>query len=124
MFNFEDSSMVYQMIYPDNTTEEMSSQSLWEFFLLSDNDINCSFDELIKKLDDGQEIVASYNDFDWNMGTPIYKGKCKIKKLKTSTPQVGGDKKCFHVNKYIVQNFSGGTRYWVCPDCKADLGDT
>ncbi len=30
---------------------------------------------------------------------------------------------CPHANKYVSFNFQGGKKFWVCPDCKEDLGD-
>lgn len=41
--------------------------------------------------------------------------------LNTSNNSAKTNSSCQHLNKYV--NYAGGTGFWFCPDCKADLGN-
>jgi len=47
--------------------------------------------------------------------------KKKEKEEKDEPPPIPKEAKCKHPKKYINKSMS--VYFWVCPDCKADLGD-
>ena len=122
---YDDSKKVYEIYFSDNRKEELTTQDLWEFFILLEHGIQGSFESFLDRLEKGEEIVAKDSYYDWALGTSIYKGQSVVKKIKTTpkvTPKVQTTStSCAHSNKYINQ--AGGVKFWVCPLCKKDLGN-
>lgn len=122
---FYDSKIkVYKFTNASGESEEFTKQDLFEFYIMSGHDYQGSFEDLVYHLDTHEEITLKDMEYDWGIGTYIFKGMSSLRKLKTTpkTPK-NLDNGCSHENKYVVQHFNGGVRYWVCPKCKADLGD-
>lgn len=106
---------------------EMTTQELYEFYIFNSHGWLESFSEILRKLDNGQIVTAQDNEFDWDIGYNVYKGQVTFRKVREGLPKGAtlAPKppviECSHKNKYI--NTAGLSRFWVCPDCKKDLGD-
>ena len=123
---YDNNDKKYEVMYPDNIIVKLTTQELYELFLFIMQDFQGDFTDLKLKLDMGDEVNVSHNEWDFGLGTPIFKGFLKVKRinsLKAKNPKNDLQKTCNHKDKYIVQHFNGGAKYWVCPVCKADLGD-
>lgn len=122
---YDDTKKVYEMFFSDGKKEELTEQGLWEFFILLEHGITCSFEAFVDRLNKGEEIVAKDSYYDWALGTSVYKGQSVIKKIKQvqkTIPKVHTTPTtCTHSAKYINQ--AGGIKFWVCPSCKKDLGN-
>ena len=126
MFNYyDDSKKEYEIIHHDGTTESLTAQELYEFYILNEHGLNDAFDYTKRRLDSGETVVADDNVYDWNLSSSIYKGRLLFKKAnftqkvppKINTTSSG----CSHSNKYI--NEAGGIKFCFCKSCKSDLGD-
>jgi hypothetical protein len=124
MFDFYDNEdKDYELTRWDGTTELLTEQELHDFilFCLTPHS-RIQFDQALVDLKKGFTLTEAYYDFDWSMGTSVYKGNVYIKKVNPSfppkIPSTGG---CKHEGKYV--NSAGGFKFWVCPTCKKDLGD-
>ena len=121
--NYDDKKKSYEVIFASGRKEQFTERELIDFFILREHGLNMTFDELLKVLDQ-KEVTAEDTEYDWNLGTYIYNGNCTIRKIVVQkAPSKVVNNGCDHKNKYIVQHFNNGVRYWVCPACKADLGD-
>jgi hypothetical protein len=125
---YDDIEKAYEITYPDKTETQFTAQELYEFFLLSGTGIVGDFSDLKKRLDSGYAVTGDHMEWDWNLGTSIYKGKLIITRItppkvpvKLSNDKKSNESKCKHEGKYVNQ--AGGIRFWVCPSCKKDLGD-
>lgn len=129
MFDFfDDAIKSYEVTFHNGLKDLMTAQELYEFVLMNQTDISDSFDSMKRKLDSGSIITGSDYCYDWNLGTNIYKGKLSIVRVDLFTRNNVSNNSttntnCNHEGRYIVQHFNGGVKYWVCPKCKADLGD-
>jgi len=124
--DFDNKQKRYEITYPNNTTIKVTTQELYEFYIFQVDDFDGDFSDLKFKLDSGHTITVSHNEFDFGLGAPVYKGKLSITRFHVPSPVHSTNATqaaCDHKNKYIVQHFNGGVKYWVCPVCKADLGD-
>jgi hypothetical protein len=125
MFDFYDNEEKdYELTRWDGTTEVLTEQELHDFILFCLNPSAQSFEKILSDLNKGMTVTESYYDFDWNMGTSVYKGNVKFKKISLSQsipPKIPSTGKCKHEGKYV--NSAGGFKFWVCPTCKKDLGD-
>lgn len=129
--DYDDIDKCYRITYSDGRTRDVTEQGLYEFYVFTRNGINKTFTEVLNDLRNGYMIHGEDYDFDWNMGVDVYKGKLFIEpigRVQRSVPQQQSFKGfdpasgyCSHPNKYI--NSAGGTKFWVCPSCKRDLGD-
>lgn len=120
---YDDKTKEYIIINSEDSEESLTAQELYHFYIMNDIGINESFELLKRKLDNGEEIRGKDYQYDWSLGVNVCKGMLTIKKRKllkstTISPVIGN---CNHPNKYINQ--AGGKRFYVCPNCKADLGD-
>lgn len=126
--NYDDTDKSYRITYSDGKTRDVTEQGLYEFYIFSTTGITKSFSELLNDLRNGHLIVAEDNDFDWNMGSNVYKGKLYIEPIGGIKPQLTQsvdmfkrEYGCSHPRKYV--NSAGGVKFYVCPDCLADLGN-
>jgi|688.fasta_scaffold1356418_1 hypothetical protein len=120
--SYDDTNKTYEVEYSSGEKEVLTTQELYEFYLLTEHGLTYNFDYVKSKIDDGEEIKADDYDYDWNLGAQIYKGKLTIKKVnQTKQPSNNLHNGCGHSNKYINQ--AGGIKFWYCKDCKSDLGD-
>lgn len=127
MFNaYDDKEKTYEIIYPNNNSAKFTTQELYEFFMFNEHNISGDFEDLKTKLDKGITVTGDHNEWDWGMGCNNYKGKLTV--TRCVPPTIPTSKKietktlgCTHEGKYINQ--AGGTKFWVCPKCKKDLGD-
>jgi hypothetical protein len=124
---YDDYTKLYELTFSDGNIESLTTQELWEFFLMQEHSITGTFQQLKARLDKGEEITAQDTRYDWTLQTSIYVGNVLIKKIKplvqkttqpatTATPTT-----CLHQGKYVNQ--AGGVKFWVCPLCKKDLGN-
>jgi hypothetical protein len=78
--------------------------------------------KIVEKLNIKDNFLIRWSNSYKNIATF---GSSYLKSLTESKkePELPGldDLKCQHKRKYI--NGAGQVRFWVCPDCKADLGD-
>jgi hypothetical protein len=120
---WDDEVKVYNIEFSDGTIKQLTTQELYEYFLFHDIGIKGEFVDFKHRLDEGELVNAEDVQWDWGVGASIYKGLLKISKIRDikSKPFHKETNRCNHKNKYI--NEAGGTRFWVCPQCKADLGD-
>jgi len=117
----------YKVYYTsNNNTSELTTQELYEFYIFNTHNIYESFEDVLKKLDAGYTVIGDDNDFDWTLGSNVYQGQVKISKIlfrgispSHIPPPI--PKGCDHKGAYI--NSAGGIKFYVCPKCKADLGD-
>jgi hypothetical protein len=115
----------YKVKFSEGNTEEFTKQGLYEFFILTEHDINMSFEELVRNLET-DNIYGKDMEYDWNSSCHIYKGAIvisKIDRLPSGTQFVPPPipTTCQHKDKYVNQ--AGGVKFYVCRTCKADLGD-
>jgi hypothetical protein len=124
---YDDYNKLYELTFSDGNIESLTTQELWEFFLMQEHSITGTFQQLKARLDKGEEITAQDTRYDWTLQTSIYVGNVLIKRIKplvqkttqpatTATPTT-----CLHQGKYVNQ--AGGVKFWVCPLCKKDLGN-
>jgi hypothetical protein len=124
---YDDYNKLYELTFSDGNIESLTTQELWEFFLMQEHSITGTFKQLKARLDKGEEITAQDTRYDWTLQTSIYVGNVLIKRIKplvqkttqpttTATPTT-----CLHQGKYVNQ--AGGVKFWVCPLCKKDLGN-
>ena len=124
---YDDIDRFYELKYEDGTAVNLTAIELYEYYLLHEHGILDSFERLKLRLDGGEEITASHYVYDFSIAANIYKGKVKFrnfnatKKSTTASKQSIPNVICRHENKYINQ--AGGTKFWVCPQCKKDLGN-
>lgn len=118
----------YVVTYADGSEDVCTAEELHHFYILNDVGISDPFDDLKRRLDRGEVIVGRDNQYDWGLATNVYKGNLQFKKRNAfkreylnKTESVSKTTGCDHSKKYINQ--AGGIRFYVCPDCKADLGD-
>lgn len=117
----------YEIISYDGISETMTAQEFYEYFILQEMDIKDAFDSVKKRIDSGEVIVTGQYDWDFQLGQSIYKGKLTMRRkdhqlnLQPKSLPPKEPEKCKHENKYINQ--AGGIRFYVCPKCKADLGN-
>lgn len=91
---------------PYGYEEEMSPNELWQWFLYNQPDAFNWFSFVDKIKDDGELKLSN--------GVLIrYTGL-----RQTDSSSIS----CKHSNKYI-NVVSATLKFWVCPDCKKDLGD-
>lgn len=115
----------YELSFPDGKIQKMTERDLFDYYVLYDHKLKLEFADLILKLET-ETITAEDNTYDWSLQVMVYNGLISIKRIREDfrknsiIPPVIGDK-CIHISKYI--NRAGGIKFWVCPDCKADLGD-
>lgn len=122
--SYDNYEKAYEIIYPDKTTVKFTTQELYEFFIFTDTSIGGDFTDLKKRLDSGYAVTGDHMEWDWNFSTNNYKGRLIITRI--TPPKIPSQTKnknegCDHKNKYINQ--AGGSSFWVCPQCKKDLGD-
>jgi hypothetical protein len=127
-YDYDDMDKCFRITHADGRTRDVTEQGLYDFYVFNRHGINKSFTEVVNDLRNGHLIHGEDYDFDWNLGVDIYKGKLFIEPIgrvqKSSPPQQEMFKReygCSHPRKYI--NSAGGVRFYVCPDCKRDLGD-
>lgn len=124
---YDNTEKKYGIFYrKDNRFTTCTTQDLYEFYIFFNHGIEDSFETLLKRLEGGETIMGDQNEFDWNLGTELYLGKLEISKLSTAGFKIlpvssVKPKTCDHKNKYI--NIVSGIKFYVCPDCKADLGN-
>ena len=117
----------YKVYYTaSGNSNEFTTQELYEFYIFNTHNIYDSFEDIIKRLDAGDTIIGDDNDFDWTLGSNVYQGQVKITKLAPKGMRISQvpppiPTGCDHKGKYI--NTAGGIKFYVCPKCKADLGD-
>lgn len=123
--SYDNNEKAYEVIYSDKTVVQLTTQELYEFFIFTDTNIAGDFSDLKKKLDSGFAVMGDHQEWDWNMGANVYKGRLTITRyIPPKIPSYAKKEKssgCDHQGKYINQ--AGGVRFWVCPKCKKDLGD-
>ena len=125
--NYDNYEKKYKIKHTCNgTIRELTTQELYEFYIFHTHNINEDFTAILKRLDSGDTVLGDDIEFDFTMGNDIYKGQIKITKfiphgLKINELPPPVPKYCSHKNKYI--NTAGGKKFYVCPNCKADLGD-
>lgn len=120
---WDDEIKIYNMEFSDGTNKQVTTQELYEYFIFHDVGIVGEFVDFKQRLDKGELVVGEDMQWDWSIGSNIYKGFLvfsKIGELKSKPihKEING---CKHENKYI--NEAGGTKFWVCPRCKSDLGN-
>lgn len=127
MFNsYDNKDDKYTIIDSSGIESDVTTQELYEFYIFNQHGISDSFEDVIKRLNAGLSVEGDDYEFDWDLGTTIWKGKMRIKskgglpKGATLAPKTT-TAKCRHLKKYI--NSAGTSKFWVCPDCKEDLGD-
>lgn len=124
MFDLYDTvDKVYELTRPDGSVDMLTEQDVHDFVLFClDSATSWSFEKIMSELKRGNVVTESYYEFDWTLGTNIFKGVVKFKKIKNDIPpKITTDNSCRHNGKYV--NSAGGARFWVCPTCKKDLGD-
>lgn len=123
--SYDNNEKAYEVIYSDKTVVQLTTQELYEFFIFTDTNIAGDFSDLKKKLDSGFAVMGDHQEWDWNMGANVYKGRLTITRyIPPKIPSYAKKENssgCDHQGKYINQ--AGGVRFWVCPKCKKDLGD-
>lgn len=120
---WDDEVKTYNLEFSNGTIKQLTAQELYEYFIFHDIGIIGEFVDFKQRLDKGELVTGEDVQWDWGVGASIYKGLLKISKIgstkaKPFHKEIIG---CKHNNKYI--NEAGGVRFWVCPQCKADLGD-
>lgn len=125
--SYENTIPEYQFSNPTTGDEfTWTAQELFEFYTFNEHSLAGDFDEVKRKLDIGLHLETDHYYYDWGLGVNVYKGRVTLKKIAKNTPVVKELIKspvagCRHDKKYI--NEAGGTKFWVCPSCKKDLGD-
>lgn len=132
---YDNIDKIYEVRYADGTVDNFTTQELYEMYVFRDIGVT-DFYSLKNRVDSGEAVEAYDQDFDWGLGRVVSKGKMIIKKTEkieywhTYNHNVtsGNDSRvsiahlgCDHKDKYV--NFAGGKKFYVCPKCKADLGD-
>lgn len=76
-----------------------------------------------KELLEEFEKILNENDDDDDFGffCPAMPPDKDLEYPDEEPPPVPKEVKCDHKDRYI--NEAGGKKFYVCPDCKADLGD-
>jgi hypothetical protein len=127
MFNsYENNTDKYIITDSSGSEADVTTQELYEFYIFNQHDITDSFEDIIRRLNSGLNVTGNDYEFDWDLGTTVWKGKLTIKAKNllpsgmTPAPKTSSTK-CRHLKKYI--NSAGASKFWVCPDCKEDLGD-
>jgi hypothetical protein len=122
---WDDEVKSYSILNPTGEIKHLTTQELYEYIIFNDIGISEDFSDLKVKLDRGESVIGDYCEWDWNLGSTIYRGRITITKSnKDSAPKhvsKADNLKCGHSNKYI--NEAGGIKFYVCPQCKADLGN-
>ena len=123
--HYDDSKKEYEIVRDNGVTETLTAQEFYEFYIIQNHGLHAPFDHTKRRVDSGETVVAEDNQFDWGMGSVVYKGRLFFKKIAsspkvTAKPNTTGSN-CLHRNKYI--NEAGGIKFWYCKDCKSDLGD-
>ncbi len=122
---WDDIEKLYNILISTGEAKHLTTQELYEYFIFNDTGIDGEFVDLKVRLDRGESVVGDYCEWDWNLGTNAYRGRITItrsNKANMSHHVVNSDNsKCRHPNKYI--NEAGGVKFYVCPQCKADLGN-
>ena len=123
---YENTIKKYKFTTTTGIKQELTENDLYELMMLDIHHVNIGvFTDVIRKLDLGFNIEEDYYEFDWVLGTPVRKGRFTLSKLKqkltTEPPPIPKNSGCDHKGKYV--NEAGGVRFFVCPKCKADLGD-
>lgn len=123
---FDDTHKKYIIIESNDDEVLVTKQQLYEFYIFNTHGITQPFEDMVRMLDQGQVVTGEDTEFDWDMGCTVYKGVLKIKATSglpkgaiLAPPVIKTG--CSHPNKYI--NTAGFSKFWVCPDCKKDLGD-
>ena len=96
----------YVVVTPYGYEEEMSRNDLWQWFLYNQPDGIAWFD-FVDDIDIKGELKLT-NGF-------------LIRQLNRKEVNIKIDS-CSHSKKY-VNVVSSTLKFWVCPDCKKDLGD-
>lgn len=127
MFNSYDNSIEkYTVIDSSGIETDLTTQELYEYYIFNHHNITDSFEDIIKRLQNGMSVEGDDHEFDWDLGTTVWKGRITLK-AKNALPKgatlapTTSTTKCKHTKKYI--NSAGTSKFWVCPDCKEDLGD-
>lgn len=121
---YDDNEAFYKLKYSSNgVIDYLTTQALYEFFMLEEHKLLCTFSELLKQLDRGDIVYAEQWTFNWHSSTNDYEGAIVITrpdatKVAAVPSVIGG---CLHKDKYV--NNAGGTKFWYCRSCKKDLGD-
>lgn len=123
---YDDEHQVYKLKYSSNGISEFkTAQELYEFFMLEEHKLLCTFNELKKKLDNGDTVYAEDWKYNWGSGTHEYEGAIVLsnptsKGIAVAKP-TSTSGYCDHKDKYV--NSAGGIRFWFCRSCRRDIGD-
>lgn len=120
---WDDEIKAYNILYSDGRVASYTTQQLYEYFIFNDLGIGNDFSDLKGRLDRGESVSGDDCQWDWNTQCNVYKGRIVITKITGAKGKVHHKETngCKHENKYI--NEAGGIKFYVCPKCKADLGD-
>ena len=82
---YDDSKKLYEITFSDNSKEQLTTQGLWEFFLLSEHGVTVAFEAFKANLDNGKDMLVDDTYYDWTLNANIYKGKSVVRKINTNT---------------------------------------
>lgn len=128
---FDDTDHCYEIVFDNGVTKKWSAQKLYEYYVFNELDFvapkNLEFVDIKHKLDKGEILQGTELNRDWfGNNTSTQKFTLRNNKVKLSYGIQVSQKEptttaCRHENKYVNQ--AGGIKFWVCPNCKKDLGD-
>jgi hypothetical protein len=123
--DYDNTEKKFEIIFHNKKNLECTTQELYEFLIWNATNIDDDFSVVLKKLEAGFAVVGDDTEFDFGLGGIYRKGPLTITRIykpsQTPPPIPMEAGVCRHERKYINQ--AGGTKFWVCPTCKKDLGN-